>query len=193
MDLTGVVEGILFVVGDEGITLKDLSETIGVSIEETKTILKNLQTEYEKDTRGIRISFLGDAFKLTTKKEHKDYYEKLVDQGELTPLSQASLETLAIIAYNQPITRAEIDEMRGVSSSHIIRRLVARNLVKASGKSTLPGRPNLYATTSDFLDYFGLSTINDLPKIDEPDEESNEEKELFTSIYKEDINEKDTN
>lgn len=187
MNLTGVVEGILFVVGDEGITLNDLSETLGVDVNQTKAILKELQNEYEKDNRGIRISFLGDAFKLTTKKEHKEYYEKLVDQGELTPLSQASLETLAIIAYNQPITRAEVDEMRGVSSQHIIRRLVARNLVKATGKSDLPGRPNLYATTSDFLDYFGLSTINDLPKLDDNDDEKGEEAELFTSIYKEDV------
>ena len=174
MNLTGVVEGILFVVGDEGITLNDLSETLGVDVNQTKAILKELQSEYEKDNRGIRISFLGDAFKLTTKKEHKEYYEKLVDQGELTPLSQASLETLAIIAYNQPITRAQVDEMRGVSSQYIIRRLVARNLVKASGKSDLPGRPNLYATTSDFLDYFGLSTIDDLPKLDDNNDESKE-------------------
>ena len=186
MNLTGVVEGILFVVGDEGITLKDLAETLELGVPETKAILKELQSEYEKDNRGIRISFLGDAFKLTTKKEHKEYYEKLVDQGEPTPLSQASLETLAIIAYNQPITRVQVDEMRGVSSQHIIRRLVARNLVKASGKSSLPGRPNLYATTSDFLDYFGLSTIGDLPKL-EDEESTSEEKELFTSIYKEDI------
>ena len=188
MNLTGVVEGILFVVGDEGITLKDLSETLGIDSSETKAILKELQNEYEKDNRGIRISFLGDVFKLTTKKEHKEYYEKLVDQGELTPLSQASLETLAIIAYNQPITRAEVDELRGVSSQHIIRRLVARNLVKATGKSDLPGRPNLYATTRDFLDYFGLSTINDLPKLDdELVENGSEETELFTSIYKEEV------
>jgi len=187
MNLTGVVEGILFVVGDEGITLQDLADTLEVSVEQTKAILKELQSEYEKDNRGIRISFLGDAFKLTTKKEHKDYYEKLVDQGELSPLSQASLETLAIIAYNQPITRAEIDELRGVSSQHIIRRLVARNLVKASGKSNLPGRPNLYATTSDFLDYFGLSTITDLPKLEEDVVGEKEEQELFTSIYKEEV------
>lgn len=186
MNLTGVVEGILFVVGDEGITLSDLSNTLGVDVNKTKEILKELQVEYEKDNRGIRISFLGDAFKLTTKKEHKEYYEKLVDQGELTPLSQASLETLAIIAYNQPITRVEVDELRGVSSQHIIRRLVARNLIKASGKSNLPGRPNIYSTTSDFLDYFGLSTINDLPKLEDT-ESVNEEKELFTSIYKEDV------
>ena len=186
MNLKGVLEGILFVVGDEGINVKDLLDILNISKDELKNLIIELKEDYEKDDRGIRLSILGDAFKLTTKKEHKEYYEKLVDQGELTPLSQASLETLAIIAYNQPITRAEIDELRGVSSAHIIRRLVARNLVKASGKSTLPGRPNLYATTSDFLDYFGLSTINDLPKLDE--EEANiEEKELFTSIYKEDV------
>ena len=187
MNKTGILEGILFVVGDEGITLDKISSILEISNEEAKSILKELQQSYESDARGIRISFLGNSFKLTTKKEHKDYYEKLVDQGELTPLSQASLETLAIIAYNQPITRAEIDELRGVSSSHIIRRLVARNLVKASGKSTLPGRPNLYATTSDFLDYFGLSTISDLPKLDETEVEGKEEQELFTSIYKEDV------
>ena len=180
--MIGVLEGILFVVGDEGVTLKQVCEILNIDEEEAKRLLLELKSSYEKDDRGIRISYLGDAFKLTTKKEHKEYYEKLVDQGELTPLSQASLETLAIIAYNQPITRAQVDEMRGVSSQHIIRRLVARNLVKASGKSELPGRPNLYATTSDFLDYFGLSTINDLPKLDDADESSGEERIADTII-----------
>ena len=114
---------------------------------------------------------------------------KLVENPENNLLSPSSLEVLAIVAYNQPITRVEIDEMRGVSSSHVIRRLVAKGLLKEAGKSTLPGRPNLYKTTSDFLDYFGLATIEDLPSIDLNKYNNNEEeKELFTSIYKEEDN-----
>ena len=188
MNLLGVVEGILFVVGDEGITLQELSEIIEKDITETKEILLQLKKQYESNERGIRISYLGDAFKLTTKKEHKNYYQKLIENPERNMLSQAALETLAIIAYNQPITRAEVDEIRGISSSHMIRRLVAKNLLKEVGKSALPGRPNLYATTSDFLDCFGLSTINDLPKLsDLNDQKAQEEQELFTSIYKETI------
>ena len=188
MNLLGVLEGILFVVGDEGITLKSLCELMDIDIEKAKELLRELKEEYESDKRGIRISFLGDAFKLTTKKEHKEYYQKLVSNTETNMLSQSALETLAIIAYNQPITRAEIDELRGIASGFMVRKLVAKGLVKEAGKSTLPGRPNLYKTTKEFLDYFGLATIEDLPKMEDTVEDSGD-KELFTSIYKEEENE----
>ena len=184
MNLLGVLEGILFVVGDEGITLKSLCEIMEIDLEKAKELLKELKKQYESEDRGIRISYLGDAFKLTTKKEHKEYYQKLISTGQANMLSQSALETLAIIAYNQPITRAEVDELRGLSSSFMIRKLVAKGLVKEAGKSTLPGRPNLYKTTSEFLDYFGLATINDLPKMEDV-VENNSETDLFTSIYKE--------
>lgn len=184
MNLVGVLEGILFVVGDEGITLNALCNIMNIDLEKAKELLKELKQNYEKEDRGIRISYLGDAFKLTTKKEHKEYYQNLVNNEETNLLSQAALETLAIIAYNQPITRVEVDELRGVASSFMIRKLVAKGLVKEAGKSTLPGRPNLYKTTSDFLDYFGLATINDLPKITNSSE-TEENGDLFTSIYKE--------
>ena len=154
---------------------------------EAKRLLMDLKKEYESDNHWIRISYLGDAFKLTTKKEHKNYYQKLIENPENNTLSSAALETLAIIAYNQPITRVEIDEMRGVGCTHIIRRLVAKGLIKEAGKSTMPGRPNLYATTSEFLDYFGLSSINDLPKVEEK-KVVEEDQDLFTSIYKEQPN-----
>lgn len=91
--------------------------------------------------------------------------------------------TLAIIAYNEPITRVEIDDLRGVDSSYIVRRLLAKGLIKECGKSDLPGKPILYKTTDDFLDYFGLSSINELPSLDNI-EENNDEKDLFKSIYK---------
>ena len=184
MELLGVLEGILFVVGEEGVTLKQICDILNIDMDSAKSLLMELKKSYEDQNRGIRISYLGDAFKLTTKKEHKEYYQKLVENPESNTLSQAALETLAIIAYNQPITRVEIDELRGVSTVHILRRLLAQGLIKEDGKSTMPGRPNLYKTTSDFLDYFGLSSISDLPQILK-EEKKEEEEELFTSIYKE--------
>ena len=179
-----VLEGLLFVVGDEGLTLDQICNILEISMEDAKELLMELKKSYEDTSRGIRISYLGNAFKLTTKKEHKAYYEKLIVNPETNTLSQAALETLAIIAYHQPITRVEVDEMRGVNNSWVIRKLVAKGLVKEVGKSTMPGRPNLYGTTSDFLDYFGLATINDLPKLPS-DELDNDETDLFQSIYKE--------
>ena len=185
MNLLGVLEGILFVVGDEGVTLNQVCEILEIDLEQAKELLMELKKQYEDEKRGIRISYLGDAFKLTTKKEHKEYYQKLIENPESNTLSPAALETLAIIAYNQPITRIEIDEMRGVNNTHMIRKLLAKGLIKESGKSTLAGRPNLYATTSDFLDYFGLSSISELPTIIKEETAVEEDKELFTSIYKE--------
>lgn len=180
----GVLEGILFVVGDEGINLSSLCSIMDINETEAKDLLLNLKKSYEEKNRGLRISYLGDAFKLTTKTEHKEYYEKLVVNPETNTLSQAALEVLAIVAYNQPITRIEIDELRGVSCSHVIRKLIAKGLLKEAGKSDMPGRPNLYKTTSEFLDYFGLATISDLPEI-KIEKDINDDTELFTSIYKE--------
>ncbi len=183
----GVLEGLLFVVGDEGLTLKQICDILEIDIEEAKKLLMDLKKTYESNDRGIRINYLGDAFKLTTKKEHKEYYQKLIVNPETNTLSQSALETLAIIAYHQPITRIEIDEMRGVNNSWLVRKLVAKGLVKEVGKSTMPGRPNLYGTTSDFLDYFGLATLDDLPKLPS-EEKENDDKDLFQSIYKENTN-----
>lgn len=184
MNKLAILEGLLFVVGDEGITLDNIAEIMEITKKDAQELLKELREEYNKDNRGIRISFIGEAFKLTTKQEYKEYYQKLITTRGSNTLSQAALETLAIIAYNQPITRAEIDELRGIASINMIRKLMAKDLVKISGKSNLPGKPNLYKTTSEFLDYFGLATINDLPDLPEKIEEETE-KELFTSIYKE--------
>ena len=189
MNLLGILEGILFVVGDEGITLNQICEILNVDLEESKRLLMELKKTYETEDRGIRISYLGDAFKLTTKKEHKEYYQRLIETPESNTLSPAALETLAIIAYNQPITRVEIDEMRGVNNVHMIRKLLAKGLIKEVGKSTMPGRPNLYGTTSEFLDYFGLSSIKELPLIVKEEEPAENETELFTSIYKEELKE----
>ncbi len=185
MNLLGVLEGILFVVGDEGVTLTQICDILNVDIEEAKRLLMELKKNYDTEDHGIRISYLGDAFKLTTKKEHKEYYQKLIENPESNTLSPAALEVLAIIAYNQPITRLEVDELRGVHNGQMIRKLIAKGLIKEAGKSTMPGRPNLYATTSEFLDYFGLSSISELPTILKEEIVEENESELFTSIYKE--------
>jgi len=186
MNLEAVLEGLLFVSGDEGLTINNLVTILEISEEEIKELIIKLKQEYEKDNRGLRINYLGDALKLTTKKEHAMYYQKLIENPNYNGLSQAALETLAIIVYNQPITRVKIDEMRGISSGQMIRKLVAKGFVKEAGKSDLPGRPNLYKTTSEFLDYFGLASLSDLPKIDSQIENLEEaETDLFMSKYKE--------
>jgi segregation and condensation protein B len=186
MNLKSVTEGILFVVGDDGISIKELCEILEVDESEVKTILSELRKDYESNERGLRISFLGNTFKLTTKSEHKLYYEKLVTDGKSYTLSDASLETLAIIAYNEPITRIKIDEIRGVSSGQIVRKLLARGFIKECGKEDTLGKPNLYKTTDEFLDYFGLATKKDLPKLNAKENPIDKtEIELYNSTYKE--------
>lgn len=183
-----VLEGLLFVVGEEGLTFEQIQDVLQIDEEESKKILYELKHDYESDERGLRIDFLGNRFKLTTKYEHREYYQKLLENPETNTLSQAALETLAIIAYNEPITRVQIDAMRGVGTTQIIRKLVAKGFIKEVGRSDLPGRPILYETTSEFLDYFGLSTIKDLPDMNcfiEENEEDNKESDLYTSKYKE--------
>ncbi len=186
MNLEAVIEGLLFVVGEEGLSLDQLVEVTGKELDEIKIALTKLREEYEKDSRGIRIHFLGDKFKLTTKKEHKEFYKKLIEIPGTNTLSQAALETLAIIAYNEPLTRLQVDEIRGVSSSQMIRKLVAKNFIKEVGRSEEPGRPILYKTTHEFLDYFGLATMDDLPKFEDFKEpESPTNMDLYDSKYKE--------
>ena len=182
--MESVVEGLLYVQGDLGITLKDIERILEIDEEEAKRIVLSLKNYYDDNKRGLRINFLGNSIKLTTKEEHKEYFQKLLESPKNNVLSPQALETLAIIAYNEPITRMQIDEYRGVDSIYVLRRLLAKGLVKECGRSDLPGRPILYKTTDEFLDYFNLSSKDDLPKI-ELLEENDEEKDLYTSNYKE--------
>ena len=177
MNLKAVLEGLLFVVGDEGITLKSISDILQINENEAKELLLELKKDYESDNRGIRISFLGNSFKLTTKSEHKEYYTKLVTSPDNFILSNAALETLAVVAYNEPITKSEVEKIRGVNSDHIIRKLVARNFLKEAGKADTIGKPTLFKITNEFLDYFGLATKEDLPELN-LNEDLDEEKEF---------------
>ena len=148
MNKKAVLEGILFIVGDEGTTLDEIKSILDINDEEVKSLLMELKKDYESNDRGLRISYLGNAFKLTTKEEHKEYYEKLVTNSRTTNLSTAALEVLAVIAYNEPITRLQIDEIRGVNSAQIVRKLLAFGLIKVCGKQDSLGKPNLYKTTN---------------------------------------------
>lgn len=182
--MKGIIEGLLYVQGDLGLTIEQVSEVLEITEEEAKQLILSLKQDYINEDRGLRINYLGNCFKLTTKVEHKEYYQKLLDNPKNNTLSNQALETLAIIAYNEPITRIEIDEMRGIDSVYVIRRLLAKGLIKESGRSEKPGHPILYKTTDEFLDYFGLSSKEELPKIDLNNETNNQDKDLFTSTYK---------
>lgn len=181
-----ILEGLLFLVGEEGIDIKSIAEVLEISEEEVINLLQELKNDYENSDRGIKLKRLGGLFKLTTKEEHKDYYTKLTEVSKVKNLSQSALETLAIIAYNEPITRHEVDELRGVSSAGIIRNLVAKDFIKEVGKSEKIGKPILYGTTTEFLDYFGINSKEELPKIEEIEVEDTEI-DLYESKYKEEI------
>lgn len=186
MNNKAILEGLLFVVGDDGLTLDQITEIIGIDEEAAKELLLSLRSDYEKDDRGLRISFFGNASKISTKVEHKEYYQKLIEEERYSELSQSALEILAIIAYNEPATRVQVETIRGVSSSQMLRKLVAKGFLIEVGRAEMPGRPILYKTTNEFLDYFGLYSKEDLPKINiQEDEVVDEETDLFSSKYKE--------
>ncbi len=183
--MKAVLEGLLFVSGDDGLSRDKLINILEVSPEELEKLLDELSRDYESDERGLLLGTFGDKYKLVTKKKHAIYYKKLLDDEISENLSPSALETLAIIAYNQPITRGTVDEIRGVSSAHIVRKLVFKNLIKEVGRSDLPGRPILYGVTEQFLDYFGLQSLNDLPKLEVESNES--DVSLYESKYSDEV------
>ena len=183
--MEGIVEGLLYVQGDIGITISQIIDILGIDEDKAKEVVLNLKNYYDENNRGLRISFLGNTIKLTTREEHREYYQKLLEEPNTNNLSQSALETHAIIAYNEPITRGEVDAFRGVDSSYVMRRLLAKGLIKECGRSEEAGRAILYKTTDDFLDYFGLASKDELPSIELLDENSDAPKDLYTSIYKE--------
>lgn len=185
MNLNSKLESLLFVVGDDGLEFKTILDIL--EIDETIALksLNEIKEEFIKDNHGIMLEQFGTKYKFVTKKENKEFIQRLVDTQEDTPLSQSALEILAIIAYNEPITRMAIDAIRGVNSSYGLRKLVLKELIKEVGKSDLPGRPTLYGITDRFLDYFGLTSKSDLPKLNLVDSLDLDNINLYDSKYKE--------
>lgn len=183
--MISALESILFAVGEDGLTINDIANILEIEANDVVKLLDILKERYENDENsGLELNLLGNSYKLTTKKENKKYLEALTIETS-NNLSNSALETLAIIAYNEPITRLKIEEIRGINSSQMIRNLISKDLIEITGKSELPGRPNLYSTTNRFLDYFGLSSKDELPKIDLEEVEELKEDDLFKTRYNE--------
>ncbi|EOH89659.1 SMC-Scp complex subunit ScpB [Enterococcus villorum] len=169
------LEAILFIVGEEGISLEEISYLLMIDKKESMARLAELKEKYEKDPdSALHILETDERAVLTTKKELASLLKRYA-QGTSNTLSQAAIETLAIIAYKQPITRIEIEQIRGVQASSAVQRLSAHHLIEEKGRVDGPGRPILYGTTSYFLDYFGLNSLKDLPDIQAMENTLNEE------------------
>ena len=160
------VEALLFVSGEDGLSVADLSEMTGFMKPAVTAMLDKLAKKYQKDPdSALTVSNFGQVYRLATKAEMSSVIKNYFDAPQLTKLSPASLEVLAIIAYKQPITRLEIDDIRGVQSGSMLQKLTIRNLINEAGRLDEPGRPILYQTTDYFLDYFGLDNLQNLPKL----------------------------
>ncbi|MBM5611034.1 SMC-Scp complex subunit ScpB [Listeria seeligeri] len=175
----GVLESLLFAAGDAGLSTEQLTGVMEITHIEALNLLELLSERYnDNPDRGLILLELAGTFQLATKKAHAEYLRKLVEVPSNTVLSQASLETLAIIAYRQPVTRMEVDEVRGVQTDGPIRTLVAKGLVTDKGRIDGAGRAKLYVTTSEFLDAFGLNSLDDLPKLADPEAEEPDQSEM---------------
>lgn len=163
--LKSAIEALLFASGDP-LTLSDLSTQLEEKPKLIEAVIHEMIEEYEKPERGIKLICIKGSYQLVTKTQNADYIQKLLKKNKRQSLSQASIESLAIIAYKQPITRIDIDEIRGVKSESAIQRLVERELIKEVGRLEVPGRPILYGTTEEFLRQFELKDLNQLPSLD---------------------------
>ncbi|KAF0816954.1 MULTISPECIES: SMC-Scp complex subunit ScpB [unclassified Cytobacillus] len=185
----GIAESLLFAAGDEGLSLKQIAHVLEVDENQAREIMDSLMEDYNNSSRGIMAVELAGTFQLVTKKEFSPYLKKLVESPSSASLSQAALETLAIIAYRQPITRTEIEEIRGVKTERPLHTLSAKALIKEVGRADGTGRAYLYGTTKEFLDYFGLKSIDELPplpdKISEEEDSFQEEADLFFEKFQE--------
>jgi len=175
-NIEAIVEGLLYIVGDDGIKVEQLASAIEKSEEDALVILQNIQRKYASEIFGIELVGYGKVYKFISKKDVYPYAQELFHTAKPNTLSQSALETLAIIAYKQPVTRIEIEELRGVGADMMLRKLQARNLIREAGRSEAPGRPILYEVTEEFMDSFKLYTLNELPDLPEysSDEEANE-------------------
>ncbi|MBQ3295413.1 MAG: SMC-Scp complex subunit ScpB [Erysipelotrichaceae bacterium] len=177
-NIEAIVEGLLYVVGEDGVRVEQLAMVIEKSLEDTRTILENIQRKYAEEIYGIELVGYGSVYKFISKSAVYPYAQTLFGAAKQNTLSQAALETLAIIAYKQPITRVEIEELRGVSAEVMLRKLQARNLIREAGRSEAVGRPILYEVTEEFMDSFKLYTLNELPDLPEYNQ-SEENDNLF--------------
>lgn len=163
-EMEAIVEAILFTMG-ESVEVSRIAKVIEQDTKTTKKIIRNLKDKYEEEDRGIRIIELEDSFQMCTKKEMYEYLIQIAKQPKRYVLTDVVLETLSIIAYKQPITKIEIERIRGVKSDHAVNKLIEYNLVAEVGRMDTPGRPILFGTTEEFLRRFSVQSVDELPGI----------------------------
>lgn len=179
-----IIEGMLYIRGDEGIDLKEVSIVLEVSKKKASEYMQEFIEKYkQRGFNGIQIVNFGGKYKLATNPDYFPYFQKMVEQSK-AKLSQAALETLAIIAYNQPITRAKVEDIRGVGCDAMIRKLQAKALIKEVGREESPGLPILYGVTEEFMDAFSLASLDELPELGDIVETESDE-DIFATRYQE--------
>ncbi len=181
-----IIEAVLFASG-EPVEISRLAEVLEIDYDTVERLTDDLMQDINTRTGGLMILRLADSFQMCTKSAYAEYIRKALDIRKNTPLSQAAMEVLAIAAYNQPVTRAFIDQVRGVDCSAVVQGLVAKNLIEEKGRLELPGRPLLYGTTVDFLRCFGVSSLDELPPIPQKDEESEMQETTLDEVIEDSI------
>ena len=179
--MLAILEGLLFLCGDDGLSIEQAAASMDATEEYVAELFDELQKYYLQESRGIEIARFGEKYRFLSKAAIHDAAKKLFQTSTEAKLSNAALETLAIIAYKQPITRVEIEEIRGVGADVMLRKLVARGLIQEDGRSEAAGRPILYSVTDQFLDSFKLLSLDELPELPQFGTEETDNGELFHS------------
>ena len=184
--LEGAIEAILFTMGDS-VEVSRIAKAIEQDVDTTRKLIHNMMDKYKSEDRGIAMIELGDSFQMCTKQEYYEYLIRIAMQPKKAVLTDVMLETLSIIAYKQPVTKVEIEKIRGVKSDHAVNKLVEYNLVKELGRLDAPGRPILFGTTEEFLRCFGVQALEELPvlnpvQVEEFKEEAQEEIQLRLNV-----------
>ncbi|MDN7241143.1 SMC-Scp complex subunit ScpB [Planococcus sp. N028] len=185
-NLSNKIEALLFVVGDDGLTMAQLEFLTDAGEEEIRECINDMAIRYGEPASGLMIKEFSGIFQLVTKPEAAETIQKLVENPTPQALSQASLEVLAIVAYKQPLTRVEIEDLRGVKSEKPLQTLAAKGLIQEMGRAEGTGRAILYGTTNEFLNYFGLNNLDELPPLPEDtSSDPEEETDLFMTKFQE--------
>ncbi|MDI9496606.1 MAG: SMC-Scp complex subunit ScpB [Bacillota bacterium] len=180
MNLKSVLESLMFAWG-EPLSINEMSKILEIPVKSLAAVLDEMISEFrDNEDRGLLIQRFGNSYQLTTKRENYEYIQSLLENTVNKSLSTAAMETLSIIAYKQPVTKVEIERIRGVKCSQVVKGLLDKGLIKETGRLDKPGRPVVYSTTDEFLRHFGLTSIDELPAIE--DEKDDKETELQSTV-----------
>ena len=169
-EMKRAVEAILFAAG-ESVEISRIAEALELTPKKAEKLLEEVKGEFNSQNHGFKIMRYKDSYQFVTHKEYEEQIRRVMDLNRKKPLSQAAMEVLAVIAYNQPVTKAFVEQIRGVDCSGVIGSLTVKGLIEEQGRLELPGRPLLYGTTENFLRCFNISSIEDLPPIPQSDKE----------------------